>query len=103
MSCLTASVQVAQAVTAPILVPMMLFGGFFLRPDSIPVYFEWLSYLSWFKYGNELLSINQWSGFTFNDTTSVYPGGPPTCPDGVCTGEFILKTFAFNPVIFQIE
>lgn len=28
--------------------------------SSIPVYFIWLEYLSWFKFANELLSVNQW-------------------------------------------
>lgn len=27
---------------------------------SVPDYFIWLEYLSWFKYSNELLAINQW-------------------------------------------
>ncbi|WAQ93841.1 WHITE-like protein, partial [Mya arenaria] len=27
---------------------------------SIPVYFIWLEYLSWFKYANEVLAVNQW-------------------------------------------
>ena len=28
--------------------------------SSVPDYFIWLEYLSWFKYSNELLAINQW-------------------------------------------
>jgi ATP-binding cassette, subfamily G (WHITE), eye pigment precursor transporter len=91
---------VALAISAPLIIPMLLFGGFFLSNASVPVYFEWLSYLSWFKYGNEALSINQWSGVTFNDTSAAFPGGPPTCPDGVCTGEAVLTNFSFDPVSF---
>ena len=26
----------------------------------MPVYFVWLKYLSWFKYSNEYLAVNQW-------------------------------------------
>lgn len=88
----------ALAISAPLIVPLLLFGGLFLKNDDIPVYFNWLSYLSWFKYGNELLSINQWSGIKFNDTSPVYPGGPPSCPEGLCTGELILSSGDFNPV-----
>ena len=100
VSCLASSTQVALAISAPLIIPMLLFGGFFLDNDAVPVYFEWLSYLSWFKYGNEALSINQWSGVTFNDTTPAYPGGPPSCgPEGICTGEAVLKQFAFDSVM----
>lgn len=43
---------------------------------SVPSYFIWLKYLSWFNYANELLQLNQWSGLTgiscpfVNSTTS---------------------------------
>ena len=29
---------------------------------TIPKYFLWLKYLSWFNYANELLTVNQWNG-----------------------------------------
>ena len=41
---------------------LMLFNGFFLQSDSIPVYFIWVKYLSWFYYGTECLFVNQWVG-----------------------------------------
>ena len=28
--------------------------------SSIPIYFKWLEYLSWFKYSNECMVVNQW-------------------------------------------
>lgn len=34
-----------------------------LTRRTIPPYLDWLSYLSWFKYGFEALSINQWKGW----------------------------------------
>jgi hypothetical protein len=49
-----------------------------------------MRYFSWYMYGLEALSINQWSGVSFND---------PACPDGICTGAQILRNFDFNPVI----
>ena len=32
--------------------------------SSVPVYFIWMNYLSWFKYANEILSVNQWHDVT---------------------------------------
>nr|QNH67970.1 ATP-binding cassette transporter subfamily G-like protein 4 [Brachionus plicatilis] len=52
----------ASALSAPLLVPLMIFSGFFLNNATIPDYFIWLRYLSWFNYANELLLINQWDG-----------------------------------------
>ena len=37
-----------------------LFGGFLLQSDSVPVYFIWLKYISWFYYGNENFYVTQW-------------------------------------------
>ncbi|KAI9559857.1 ABC protein [Daphnia sinensis] len=56
--------------------------------QRFPAYLDWMRYLSWFMYGNEALSINQWVGVQFNDTA---------CPDGVCIGEHILKDYDYDP------
>ena len=58
------SVQIALALAMPILLPFLLFGGLFINVDSIPVYFYWLSYISFFKYGYELLATIVWDGVT---------------------------------------
>lgn len=89
ISCLAPSTEVALALAAPLIIPLLLFGGFFLSNEDVPVYFDWMRYISWFMYGNEALSINQWKGVSFNDTE---------CPQGVCTGELILRQFDFNEV-----
>ena len=36
----------------------------FVFQSSIPVWLDWMKYLSWFQYGFEALSINQWDGMT---------------------------------------
>lgn len=42
------------------ILPMLVFGGFYISFHSIPFYFNWISFLSWFRYGFEALQINQW-------------------------------------------
>lgn len=127
ISCLASTPQVALGISAPLIIPMLLFGGFFLQNDSVPVYLDWIKYVSWFMYGNEALSINQWRGVTFNSTycdllanissTTVTTSPslpsvtlPPLLPSFVeealkdignsiiCTGEDILERYNFNPV-----
>lgn len=59
---------------------------------SVPVYFEWFSYLSWFRYGNEALLINQWSEVEFIECTR----SNATCPK---SGRMVLQTFNFKQVL----
>lgn len=109
------------------IIPVLLFGGFFLQNGSVPVYLDWLRYLSWFMYGNEALSVNQWHGVEFNNTDCQYIGYnvsaltelpfPPDTPPQVfdiiefitglytayeknvaCSGDDILEIYNFNPV-----
>ncbi|KAK7111239.1 protein white-like isoform X1 [Littorina saxatilis] len=60
VSTIAGNVNLALAIAPPLLIPLLMFGGFFLNDESVPVYFVWLKYLSWFKYANELMSVNQW-------------------------------------------
>ena len=58
--------QLAIALLPPLLVPLMLFSGFYINIENVPGWLVWLEYLSWFKYSHELLMINQWTGVTIN-------------------------------------
>ena len=54
---------------------VMIFGGFFLNNTSIPAWLEWLKYISWFMYSNELLVVNQWEGIQARGQCSAYMSG----------------------------
>lgn len=73
ISALAPNVNIALAIAGPILTPLMIFGGFFLNSESIPVYFDWIKYLSWITYANDIALVNQWNGVKniaceYNDT-----------------------------------
>ena len=62
--------QVVAQILAPLfIVLMLLFGGFYVNNDNVPVYFEWLKYWSFFYWGygilvwNELHDFNNGKGF----------------------------------------
>ncbi|CAJ0948149.1 unnamed protein product, partial [Mesorhabditis belari] len=40
--------------------PMRIFGGFYINYDDVPPYFQWATFLSWFRFGFEALENNQW-------------------------------------------
>ncbi|KAK9764331.1 hypothetical protein K7432_008245 [Basidiobolus ranarum] len=58
--------QVALAVVPLILLPLMMFGGFFLNNGSAPVYLGWIQWISPIKYGFAALAKNQFTGLVVN-------------------------------------
>lgn len=85
----------------------MLFGGFFLNNAAVPVYFQWLRYISWLMYGNEAVTVAQWQGVRFNSTVCnlnlsnqtdeafrLYP----EMAKQPCTGEEVLDKLNFSAV-----
>jgi len=123
ISCLSSSLKIASALSAPMIIPLLLFGGFFLNNGSVPVYFQWLRYMSWLMYGNEALSINQWQGIKFDNPNCNMLNGESDMPINtsnstisvdslsnatssipiigqICTGEDILNNLNFNVDFF---
>ena len=60
-------IQEAQGFVIPILMPLMLFSGFFLPYNDIPIYFKWLYDISFLRYAFNILKINQWADVNFSD------------------------------------
>jgi len=85
------SLNAALAMSGPLLVPLMIFSGFFLNNASVPDYFIWLKYLSWLNYSNELLMLNQWDGVKNISCPTVNAG----C---LTTGTQILSKLNFDMV-----
>lgn len=63
ISTLAPTVTAATSLGPPLMLPLLIFGGFFLKTTTVPVYFVWLKYISWFMYGFEALIINQWKDY----------------------------------------
>jgi len=90
ISCASSSVNMALAIGPTILIPLMLFGGLFLNNSTIPVYLDWVKYVSWFRYGFEALLINQWKGI--DDIQSCQQA--PSMENEICvniTGEIVVE------------
>ncbi|XP_053662239.1 protein white isoform X1 [Anopheles marshallii] len=98
ISCASSSISMALSVGPPVVIPFLIFGGFFLNSASVPAYFKYLSYLSWFRYANEALLINQWS--TVVDGEIACTRANVTCPR---SGEIILETFNFRVEDFTLD
>lgn len=54
--------QVAVAMTPVLIIPFMLFSGYFVNQDNIPVFLKPFEYLSLFKYGFQAFVLNEYDG-----------------------------------------
>ncbi|CAF4348488.1 unnamed protein product [Rotaria sp. Silwood2] len=54
------SPDAAAALVVPIVIPLVVFAGFFIKTKTIPNWLVWLKFLSWLYYSNEMALINQW-------------------------------------------
>lgn len=72
-----ANKQVAVTLTPVLIIPFMLFAGFFVASSSIPVFLKEFEYLSIFKYGYQALMMNE-----FHDNKNF----PCAVPDGFTAG-----------------
>jgi len=90
LSCVSPNVDVALGIAPVVIIPFMLFGGFFLNSDSVPVWLSWLKWISWFIYSYEALLVNQWSGV--QDIACNTDLASPC----VSTGEQVLQQLSFE-------
>ncbi|XP_017009241.2 protein white [Drosophila takahashii] len=98
ISCASSSTSMALSVGPPVIIPFLLFGGFFLNSGSVPVYLKWLSYLSWFRYANEGLLINQWADVEPGEISCT--SSNTTCPS---SGKVILETLNFSAADLPLD
>lgn len=94
VSCISSSLNIALSIGTPLLMPLLLFGGFYLNNASVPVYFIWIKYISWFYYGYESLIINQWSTIS-NETCAT----DQICPNG----KDVVKSLNFDVDNFLLD
>ncbi|RHY16062.1 hypothetical protein DYB32_010682, partial [Aphanomyces invadans] len=95
-SCMTRHPHVANIVGITIMLPMMIFGGFFLNASTSPVYLIWLEYLSPLKYCFRGMSRAFWT------SVDVIP-----CAQGqVCvatTGADVLASLSLDEYSMAID
>jgi hypothetical protein len=64
-TCLVSNLPTALAIAPLFLLPLMLFGGGFVNNGLIPVYLDWLKYISPIKYSYHAAMQNEMSGLKF--------------------------------------
>ena len=61
IGCVTPDVKQAMEATPMVFVPQMLFAGFFVRTDQIPIFLRWAQYLCSLKYSLNLLVLAEFT------------------------------------------
>lgn len=98
---LSPSPEAASAIGTPIIIIMVIFGGFYINVNALPIVANWIPYLSFIRWTFEALAINEFLGLRFSCSGSS---------DGACiqTGEQVLQTLGFGghtpqPAIFGLS
>ncbi|CAF0727414.1 unnamed protein product [Brachionus calyciflorus] len=88
LSVVSGDINVATSIAGPILIPLILFAGFFLNNESTPDYFIWIKYLSWFYYTFDSVMIELWTTYDkygsipCSNRTTIYKGN--VCNNTLC-------------------
>ncbi|GHP11457.1 hypothetical protein PPROV_001018500 [Pycnococcus provasolii] len=61
IGCVTPDVKQAMEATPMVFVPQMLFAGFFVRTDQIPIFLRWAQYMCSLKYSLNLLDLAEFT------------------------------------------
>jgi len=56
---IAANAEVANQAAPAIFVPQLLFAGFFIKIDNVPVFLRWVQYICALKYGMNLFLLNE--------------------------------------------
>ncbi|CAK9007141.1 unnamed protein product [Durusdinium trenchii] len=67
VGCLAANPEVAQQAAPAVFVPQLLFAGFFIQSEQIPVWLRWAQYLCALKYGMNLNIMNEFGTDVIQD------------------------------------
>eukprot|EP00005_Dracoamoeba_jomungandri_P007043 CAMPEP_0174274676 /NCGR_PEP_ID=MMETSP0439-20130205/58844_1 /TAXON_ID=0 /ORGANISM="Stereomyxa ramosa, Strain Chinc5" /LENGTH=696 /DNA_ID=CAMNT_0015366603 /DNA_START=54 /DNA_END=2144 /DNA_ORIENTATION=- len=62
--------KLATVVVPFVILPLLLLGGFFLNLDSIPSWLRWAKWLTYYRFGYEIVILNEFRGLTFTCSDS---------------------------------
>lgn len=89
ISAFVPTIEAANALGPPFMIIGIIFGGFYIRVDSLPLILEWIPYISLFQWSYRALITNEFDGLDFtcdsDDKTKC-----------ILTGEDVLYTLDFQ-------
>jgi hypothetical protein len=108
LACIFPDVAVALAVAPVIILPLVMFSGFVLNPESIPVYLFWVEWISPTKYAFAALAQIEFGGLKLHCTDKQMQkgigqdGNPFTfCP--AASGEAVLEKLNIQEILTELN
>ena len=92
-------VNVGMAILMVILLPLMLFSGFLVNNDSIPVFLRWIRHVSPTKYAFHALMLNEFTGLTFKNCDK----NALMSQVHKCSGDFVLQVMGMKGGLSIVE
>jgi ABC-type multidrug transport system ATPase subunit/ABC-type multidrug transport system permease subunit len=89
VSAASPSADFASGIIVPIVIIPLIFGGFYINLDSLPIVANWVPYASFLRWAFQALIINEFQGETF----SCSGGATSQC---LQTGAEVINSLAFN-------
>uniref|UniRef100_A0A8R1XXH4 ABC transporter domain-containing protein n=1 Tax=Onchocerca volvulus TaxID=6282 RepID=A0A8R1XXH4_ONCVO len=90
------------------ILPNLVFGGFYISFHSIPIYYQFISYISWFRFGFEALQVNQWLNYKTipgceDDATEVANSITNYCPAFSGKGLLVRRGMGTSEIVILIN
>nr|QNH67971.1 ATP-binding cassette transporter subfamily G-like protein 5 [Brachionus plicatilis] len=104
ISAIAPNIDAALAMVVPIMMPLLIFAGFFLNDVGVPDYFIWLKYISWFFYTNEIINVYLWRNVDSIPCTKD-PNGTNICAANGCfqNGQEFLDANGFKESMLPLD
>lgn len=67
VGCIASNAEVGQQAAPAVFVPQLLFAGFFIQAEQIPLWLRWAQYTCALKYGMKLNIMNEFGAETIKD------------------------------------
>lgn len=99
LSALIPSAEAAMGLSQLLTTVMMVFGGFYMNVVSIPVYFVWIYWISFFHFGFEALVLNEFAGASFSCRDSEFINGT-VCP--IQSGQQVIANLNMTSVLSNV-
>jgi hypothetical protein len=99
LSACFSNVTMAAQVAPAVVILFLMFSGFLINEDSVPVYFVWLKEISFIRYAFKAVAVNEFQDASFD--CNLCPIGPIS-PDDDCDlycvteGQQVLKQLKFD-------
>jgi len=100
------SIGLAMTISTIVIIPLMIFGGFYINQGTIPVYLRWFQAISYFRYSYEAESLAFWSRVdsipckpNIRNETCIADGEEVLASLGMADGNLVVDIFVLVGMI----